>query len=365
MPSLSFLARPPVRDRAGLRVPISAGVCLRLSRLKVVVGSRSVVGAAVGWACCRHAPICASASAALSRSPCPLGAEALLLAATHVIAPAGRHVDTDTPAGSVAGWCTEQQAQLRTEEEEHAKRHRGQRGEPRRGHNAAKDQARTSRPQGKKDIVSARVHTHTRSVAAPGAPARGGLHGDVTNALGVRQHPGYAPEPGEHGLRARAADVGARQEKADGWRGHAHTPHAAAPGRRPSVEIPYQGEDPAAGWHTGYAPEPREEGPQAERADAGAREQRIVGGGEGGGLRASPRRQSPATPGYTRHGSHPDGGERPGERRYTGRSAASTAGTATSPRRGANREARIGEVTFFGTLFCFHHEYVLVRDSYR
>ena len=32
MPSPSFLARPPVRDRAGLRVPISAGVCLRLSR---------------------------------------------------------------------------------------------------------------------------------------------------------------------------------------------------------------------------------------------------------------------------------------------------------------------------------------------
>eukprot|EP00964_Phaeocystis_antarctica_P036387 scaffold20777_cov62-Phaeocystis_antarctica.AAC.4 len=30
------------------------------------------------------------------------------------------------------------------------------------------------------------------------------------------------------------------------------------------------------------------------------------------------------------------------------RSAASTAGTATSPRRGANREARIGEVTFSG-----------------
>ena len=32
MPSPSFLARPPVRDRAGLRVPLSAGVCLRLSR---------------------------------------------------------------------------------------------------------------------------------------------------------------------------------------------------------------------------------------------------------------------------------------------------------------------------------------------
>ena len=246
----------------------------------------------------------------------------LLLAATHVIAPAVRHVDTDTPAGSVAGWCIEQQAQLRTEEEEHAKRHRGQRGEPRRVHDAAKGQARTSRPQGQKDIVSARVHTHTKSVAAPGAPARGGLHGGVTNALGVRQHPGYAPEPGEQGLRARAADVGKRQEKADAWRGHAHTPHAAAPRGRPRAEIPYQGEGPAAGWHTEYAPEPREEGPRAVRADAGAMEQRLVRGGEGGGLRASPRRPSPTTPGYTRHGSHPDSDERPGERRYTGRASA-------------------------------------------
>ena len=81
----------------------------------------------------------------------------LLLAVTHVIAPAGRHVDTDIPAGRIAGWYTEHQAQFRTGEEEHETRRRGKSGETLEGHNAARDQGRTGRPQRDREIVRARV----------------------------------------------------------------------------------------------------------------------------------------------------------------------------------------------------------------
>ena len=197
----------------------------------------------------------------------------LLRAGAHGSAPAGRHVDTDIPAGHRAGWHTDLRVGQQPRQLEHAARGLGRSDGTRTTRSEAGAQGRTGRPQSGdgRDSVCVYTHAPSGSASVPGILARTRVPRCCADPPGVRRHPGQASEPWERGLRARTAGEEIRQHSLIGLAGEGEW-RASTHARGPVIlhgPAPCSGELPGGTQHPGWAFEPRERGPRTRTLDAG------------------------------------------------------------------------------------------------